>query len=83
MNAEKLEFGIHYNGQSYSVWHYKEVPEGMRPAKLQDLIWRKLVLYQVRIGPHKGEYYTDIVRPKTIDILRDMINSGHPIFVKS
>lgn len=82
MKPQKLDIGIAWNNQVYDIWHYKEVPPGMRPAELQDLVWRRQVLYQVQIGPDRGDYYTDIVRPTTINILREMVRTGHPLYVK-
>ena len=35
--ATKLAFGIWMNGRSWPVWHYRELPDGVRPATFADL----------------------------------------------
>lgn len=82
--CEELEFGQIAYGRHFPVWHYREIPTGMRPAIYSDIQPGNKVLYQVRIGPHKGEYYTAIVtQGARMEILRHYVKSGIPVYVKS
>ena len=78
---KKLEIGVWMNGKSHPVWVYDKVPEGMRPATLRDLMWYRPVLTKVLLGPDKGLYYTDYVRQNTIEVLRERIRQGIPVYV--
>lgn len=70
------------NGRSWPVWHYRELPEGVRPAVPADLRrYGTPVLYQVRIGPDAGDYYTDFVRKATVGPLLQRIKLGLPVYV--
>lgn len=81
--ANKLAAGIWMNGRSWPVWHYRELPEGVRPAVPADLRrYGTPVLYQVRIGPDAGDYYTDFVRTSTRPVLLQMLQTGVPLYVK-
>lgn len=78
----KLEFGVAMDGRSLPIWHYTFVPSGMRPATRSDLLRGRAVLYKVQLGPDAGDYYTDYVRPSTIEALRYMIDNGLTVYVK-
>lgn len=78
----KLEIGAWVNGRSRPVWCYDKVPDGMRPATLRDLVWGRPVLTEVLLGPDKGCFYTEYVRQSTIEILRERIRQGIPVFVR-
>lgn len=81
--ANKLAAGIWMNGRSWPVWHYRELPEGVRPAVPADLQrYGTPVLYQVRIGPDAGDYYADFVRTSTRSVLLRMLQEGVPLYVK-
>ena len=81
--ANKLDFGIWMGGRSWPVWHYRELPDGVRPACLQDLQRDGTpVIFRVRIGPHAGEWYTDLVRPASRPALLQMLHDGHPLYVR-
>ncbi len=81
--ANKLAAGIWMNGRSWPVWHYRELPEGVRPAVPADLQrYGTPVLYQVRIGPDAGDYYTDFVRKATQPALLQMLDDGDAVYVK-
>lgn len=81
--ARKLAAGIWMNGRSWPVWHYHELPEGVRPAVPADLQrYGTPVLYQVRIGPDAGGWYTDFVRKATQPILLQMLREDAPVYVK-
>jgi len=70
-------------GRSWPVWHYEVLPEGVRPATRADLQRHGTpVLYQVRLGPDAGGWYTDFVRPATRYTLEMMLEAGVMIFVK-
>ena len=64
-----LDLCIWMGGRSWPVWVYSAVPEGVRLATAADLYDGRPVLYQVRIGPDAGDYYTDFVRPATYPAL--------------
>lgn len=71
------------NGRSWPVWHYRELPEGVRPAVPADLQrYGTPVLYQVRIGPDAGDYYTDFVRTSTRPVFLQLLQEGVPLYVK-
>ena len=78
----KLEFGQLFDGRSHPLWHYKEVPPGMRPATLRDLRYGRPVLYQVQIGPDAGEYYSGWYAGNSVEPLKDYIRRGVPVYVK-
>ena len=81
--ASRLAAGIWMNGRSWPVWHYKELPEGVRPAVPADLQrYGTPVLYQVRIGPDAGDYYTDFVRKATQRTLQLILLQGGTVYVK-
>lgn len=70
------------NGRSWPVWHYRELPGGVRPAVPADLQrYGTPVLYQVRIGPDAGGWYTDFVRKATVGPLLQRIKFGLPVYV--
>ena len=37
---------------------------------------------QVQLGPDAGKYYTSFCIPGRTEILREMVNRGHPVYVK-
>ena len=82
MGPRKLGIGVWMGGRSLPVWCYDAVPEGVRPATLQDLWPGRPVLFQVHIGPDAGKYYQDYVRPATIAPLKTRIQTGEPVYVK-
>lgn len=82
MSPERLEFGEWFNGRHHDIWHYHQVPEGMRPATLRDLYPGRTVLYQVRLGPDAGDYYTAHYHGNHVEPIRWMVQHGHPVFVK-
>lgn len=73
---------IAYNGRSFPVWKYDEVPEGMRLAAYRDLWYGRQVLFQLQLGADAGKFCSGIVRPSTIMVLRDYIGRGIPVYVK-
>lgn len=81
-SAEKLEFGQWFDGRSHPIWHYKEVPDGMRPATLYDLYPGRPVLHQVQIGPDKGDYYACYYAGSFCQPIREQIKRGMPVYVK-
>jgi hypothetical protein len=81
-DAKKMDFGVWFDGASHPVWHYREVPPGMRPATLRDLYPGRPVLYQIQLGSDAGTYLTDYVTRTTYPILRHYIQSGRKVFVK-
>lgn len=81
-DAERIIPGIWMDGKSRPVWRYEDVPEGMRPARVSDLYHGRPVLYRVLIGPDKGMWYTDFVRPSTYRIFRERIEKGLPVYVR-
>ena len=78
----KLEIGIWFDGRHHDLWCYDTVPAGMRPAPLRDLWPGRQVLYQVQLGPDAGKYYTGFCIPGRGEILREMVNRGHHVYVK-
>lgn len=84
MNAPvKLDFGQWFEGRSHPIWVYDEIPSGMRPAALRDLIPGRQVLYLVEIGPDKGKYYSGFfVGEEHTMALINKLKRGIPIFVK-
>ena len=82
MASELLDLRVSFRGQSLPVWRYDSVPDGMCLARTTDLYMGRPVLYQVMIGPDKGMYYTDYVRPTVYRTLIDRINAGHPVYVQ-
>ena len=58
MEAERLPFGMWFDGRSHPLWHYRELPEGMRRAGMSDMYHGRPFLYQVEIGPDAGGWYT-------------------------
>ena len=48
---------IAYNGRSFPVWKYDEVPEGMRLAAYRDLWYGRQVLFQLQLGADAGKYF--------------------------
>lgn len=81
MSLRKLGIGVWMGGRSLPIWCYDAVPEGVRPATLQDLWPGRPVLFQVRIGPDAGSWYQDYVRPTTIEPLRRRIQLGTSVYV--
>jgi len=79
---EILEIGQWFNDRSHQIWHYFDVPPGMRRARLYDLYIGRQVLYQVQIGPHKGDYYTAFYVGNAVEPLREKVKSGVPVYVK-
>jgi hypothetical protein len=73
---------IAYNGRSFPVWKYDEVPAEMRPATPRDLWYGRPVLFQLQLGEDAGKYCTGIVRTSTIGVLREYLNAGIPVYVK-
>lgn len=74
---------IWMGGRSWPAWLYHEVPEGMRPARLTDLVKGRPVLCRVLTGPNAGMWSTDFVRAATMDALRARISSGDgSVYVK-
>ena len=73
---------IAYNGRSFPVWKYDEVPAEMRPAMQRDLWYGRPVLFQLQLGEDAGKYCTGIVRSSTIGVLRGYIDAGVPVYVK-
>lgn len=49
---DKGEVHIWMGGRSWPAWYYDDLPEGVRPAQLRDLVNGRAVLYRVSIGPH-------------------------------
>jgi hypothetical protein len=82
MIIEKLDFGIWFDNKSHPIWHYDEVPEGMRLASISDLYYRRPVLHLATSGPYEGDYLTDYVGPGTYYIFKNMIEIGIPVYVK-
>lgn len=82
MEPRKLDLRIWHRGRSEPIWCYDSPPEGMVPARGSDLYRGRPVLYQVRIGPDAGSYYTDFVRDTTLQLLLQMIYDGVPVFVR-
>lgn len=81
--ANKLGIGIWMSGRSWPVWHYRELPEGVRLATAADLRrYGTPVLYQVRIGPDAGDWYTDFVRPATWHALLTMLQVGVAVYAR-
>ena len=78
----KLEFGQWFDGRSHPVWHYKTVPPGMRPATPRDLWYGRPILYQVEIGPDKGEWYSGYFAGNSIEPLKERLRLGLPVYVK-
>lgn len=81
--AHKLDPGIWMNGRSRPIWHYTELPEGLRPASLSDLSYGTPVLYRVLIGPDAGDFYTDFVRESTREALQARIRAGILVYVRA
>lgn len=79
---QKLEFGQWCSGRSWPVWHYQELPEGVRPARQGELWNGRPVLWQVQLGPDKGDWYAARVTPFNIKALSDYIARGIPVYVK-
>ena len=73
---------IAYNGRSFPVWKYDEVPAEMRPATPRDLWYGRPVLFQLQLGADAEKYCTGIVRSSRIDVLRGYIDTGVPVYVK-
>ncbi len=73
---------ISYNGRSFPVWKYDGVPDGMRLATVRDLWYGRQVLFQLQLGEDAGKYCTSIVRGATVEILKEYIRTGVPIYVK-
>lgn len=82
MSPRKLDIGVWMGGRSLPVWSYDAVPDGLRPATIQDLRPGCPILYQVSLGPDAGSWYQDYVRPSTIEPLRQRVRSGEPVYVK-
>lgn len=61
----KGELRIWMGGRSWPVWLYDELPEGVRPAELRDLIPGRPVLYRMLAGPNAGKWASEFVRPST------------------
>lgn len=79
---ERGELCIWMGGKSWPVWYYDELPEGVRPAAPRELYPGRAVLYRVKVGPHKGRWATDFVRPSTRAVLYERIWAGEEIFIK-
>lgn len=79
---ERLEFGLWFDGKSHPIWHYKEVPEGMRIATLKDMYYGRPFLAEVLLGPHKGDYYTGYYVGKEVAPVRYRITHGMPVYIK-
>lgn len=82
-DPRRLDLHISMGGRSWPVWVYSAVPEGVRPATRAELLcYGTPVLYQVRIGPDAGNYYTDFVRKTTQPVLLQMLREGTPVYMK-
>lgn len=79
---DKGEVHIWMGGRSWPAWYYDDLPEGVRPAQLRDLVNGRAVLYRVSIGPHAGQWGTEFCRPSTRAALAVRIRAGEEIFVK-
>lgn len=82
MMPEKLEFGHWFGGRRHDLWKYDEVPSGMRLATLRDLYPGRPVLYQCRLGPDTGKWYTGYFAGCSVEPLRWMVTTGIPVYVK-
>ncbi len=82
----KLEIGQwiddRFGGHHEDIWHYFEPPPGMRLATLRDMYPGRQFLYQVQIGPDKGDYYTGFFAGNSIEPVREKIRRGLPVYVK-
>ena len=80
----KLEdLNISFRGRLYPTWHYREVPSGMRLATSRDIFLGRMILFQVMLGPHQGEYYTSVVTHANRDAVYARIQDGrYPVYVK-
>lgn len=79
---ERRDAGQLVSGVIRTLWHCKAVPESMRPARLEDLRLGVLVMYQVQIGPDKGEYYTCYYSGSFIEPIKNYVKTGVPVYVQ-
>lgn len=80
----KLETGVWSNGKSHPIWCYDKVPAGMVEAKsVKELWYGRPILTECLLEPNKGTYCTDIVRATTINILKERIRQGIPVYVSN
>ena len=79
---ERLEFNADVYGRSMPLWHYRELPSGMRRAETKDLYRGRCVLYRVELGPDTGDWYSDYVRDSNYLILCMMIREGKDVWIK-
>lgn len=82
LKPERLDFDAVVYGRHLPLWHYKKIPDGMRPGTRKDLYKGRPFLYRVRIGPDAGDWYTDYIRTSTIDAVMQMLEDGEPVYVK-
>lgn len=82
LKPERLDFDAVVYGRHLPLWHYKKIPDGMRPATRKDLYRGRPFLYRVRTGPDAGDWYTDYIRDTTTDAVMQMLEDGEPLYVK-
>lgn len=77
------ELSVSFRGRSFPTWHYRSVPEDMRPAKRRDIYLGRPILFRAMLGPHKGDWYTSVVTEHNINAVLFRIDAGtDSVYVK-